>query len=149
MASPTILAHGARKGTLTAYPRRCTPVRRAHCSPRGAMAYWLCNGIFRKGLKMDLVHGILAREGVMKCLLRVTGGPTYASRRSSVAYKGKQVGLGSGTISLSSPHSVLPHVLGLLQVSSLRCGAASAGPPDAPCGRKRRNHLCHRSDTSV
>jgi hypothetical protein len=76
------------------------------------MAYGLCKGIFRKGLKMGLVHGILAREGVMKCLLRVTGGHTYASRRSSVAYKGKHVGLGSGTISLSSPHSVLPHVIG-------------------------------------
>src|SRR5258706_14063524 len=98
MASPTILAHGARKGTLAAYTQRCTPVRRAHCSPRGAIAYWLCNGIFRKGLKMDLVHGILAREGVMKCLLRVTGGPTFAFRDSSVTYKCKQVRLGSGMI---------------------------------------------------
>src|SRR5258708_39389848 len=102
MASPTILAHGARKGTLAAYPRRCTPVRRAHRFPRGAMAYWLCNGIFRKGMKMDLVHVKLARYGALKCLLRVTGGPTYAPRRSSVALRGNQVGLGSGPISLRS-----------------------------------------------
>jgi len=89
---PTIPSAMAReKGTLGGVPAALQRLfAGAHLFPRAAQwLTWLCNGIFRKGLKMDLVLVYSPREGCHEMPFTCDGGSprTHLDARS-VAYKG-------------------------------------------------------------